>query len=139
MVIMTNTIFRFMGLNNSAIGIVVAFSVNIPRSIESLAVGDGVPVLSSSIIYRLMDDVKEKVISLLPVTIEKKVTGEANVIQLFDIHLKGKKTMKVAGCRVTNGVLEKSKMARLVRGGEMLHEGRSRMCWHRRNRLTLGY
>lgn len=102
----------------------MAFSVNVPRSIESIAVGNGVPILSSTIIYRLMEDVKEKVIDLLPITVEKKVTGEANVLQIFDIHLKGKKMMKVAGCRVTNGVVEKSKMARLVRGGETIHEGK---------------
>ena len=107
------------------LGVVVAFSVNTPRPIESLAVGSGVPILSSTIIYRLMDDVKERVIALLPVTMEKKVTGEANVLQLFDIHLKGKKIMKVAGCRITNGLVEKNKMARLVRGGETIHEGMS--------------
>lgn len=70
-----------------------------------------------------MDAVKSLVIALLPPIIEKRVTGEANVLQLFDIHLKGKKIKKVAGCRVTNGLVEKSRLARVVREGEVIHEG----------------
>lgn len=53
------------------IGIVVAF-------IENIAAGQGVSTLKSSIIYQLMDLVKERVIALLPKIVEKKVTGEAN-------------------------------------------------------------
>ena len=101
----------------------MAFAVNIPRSIENIAAGQGVSTLKSSIIYQLMDLVKERVIALLPKIVEKKVTGEANVIQLFDITVKGKKTTKVAGCRVINGTIEKSKMARVIRKGETVYEG----------------
>ncbi len=70
-----------------------------------------------------MDDVTARVIELLPPIIEKRVTGEAAVLQLFDIHLKGKKITQIGGCRVTTGVVEKSKLARVVRDGEVVHEG----------------
>ncbi|KAJ3526087.1 hypothetical protein NM688_g8302 [Phlebia brevispora] len=105
-------------------GIVVAFSVNIPRSIEALAVEKGVSSLKSSIIYELMDLVKARVIDLLPKVVEKKITGEADVLQLFEISLKAKKTMKVAGCRIINGIIEKNKMARVIRNGESVYEGK---------------
>lgn len=72
-----------------------------------------------------MDEVKGRVIDLLPPVIEKRVSGEATVLQLFDIHLKGKQTKKVAGCRVTNGVVDKNKLARVVRDGTTIHEGMS--------------
>lgn len=98
--------------------------MNIPRPIESIAIGLGVPSLKSDIIYQLMDLVKKRVINLLPPIIEKKVTGEADVLQIFEISLKAKKTMKVAGCRVINGIMEKNKMARVVRKGEPIHEGK---------------
>ena len=62
-------------------------------------------------------------IQLLPPIIETKVTGEANVLQLFDIGLKSRQTIKVAGCRITNGVVEKSKHARVVRNRETIFEG----------------
>lgn len=105
-------------------GMVVGFSVIIPRPVQTTAASQQVTLLSSSIIYRLMDEVKERVIDLLPPVIEKRVSGEATVLQLFDIHLKGKQTKKVAGCRVINGVVDKNKLARVVRDGTTIHEGR---------------
>lgn len=79
--------------------------------------------MESNVIYRLMDEVKAGVIDLLPRVIEKRVTGEAAVLQIFEIHLKAKQTMKVAGCRVTNGLVEKNKKARVLRNGETVHDG----------------
>lgn len=70
-----------------------------------------------------MDEVRDRVTALLPCTYETKVTGEATVLQLFDIHLKGKTTKKIAGCRVSNGTIEKSKGARVVRNGQVIHNG----------------
>lgn len=104
-------------------GIVIAFSVKVPRPVEAEAHAQNVPILSSSVIYKLMDDVTTRVIGLLPPIVEKRVTGEATVLQLFDIHLKGKKTTQVGGCRVTDGVVEKNKLARVVRNGEIVFEG----------------
>ena len=72
-----------------------------------------------------MDEVKDRVIGLLPVITETKVTGEATVLQLFDIHLKAKQIKKVAGCRVVNGTVDKSKFARVIRNGVNVHEGTS--------------
>lgn len=102
----------------------MAFSVAVPRPVQAEAASQQVRVISSSIIYRLMDDVKARVIALLPPVIERRVTGEANVLQLFDIHLPGRKILKVAGCRVSNGVVEKNKFARVVRDGETIHDGK---------------
>ncbi|KAJ8517311.1 hypothetical protein ONZ45_g5482 [Pleurotus djamor] len=104
-------------------GIIVGFNVTTPRPIEALAAQNAVPILSSGIIYRLMDQVKDRVISLLPPIIESKVTGEATVLQLFDIHLKAKVIKKVAGCRVVNGIVERSKNARVIRDGVTVHDG----------------
>jgi translation initiation factor IF-2 len=69
-----------------------------------------------------MDDIKGRVIALLPVIIETRVTGEATVLQLFDIHLKAKQIKKVAGCRVVNGIVDKSKLARVIRNGVKVHD-----------------
>ncbi|KAF8841351.1 initiation factor 2 [Paxillus ammoniavirescens] len=107
----------------AAQAMIVAFSVSVPRSVQASASQNHVPIYSSDIIYRVMDDVQDRVISLLPCTYQTKVTGEASVLQLFDIHMKGKLTKKIAGCRVTNGMVERSSMARVTREGKILHEG----------------
>lgn len=70
-----------------------------------------------------MDDVRKAVAALLPPIIETRVTGEATVLQLFDIQGKAKQIKKVAGCRVTNGAIEKSKKVRVVRDGQTIYEG----------------
>ena len=102
---------------------IVAFSVNVPRPIHSLAASQQVKILSSDVIYRLMDDVKAQVVALLPPIIEHRVLGEATVLQLFDITMKGRQATKVAGCRVTYGSVEKNKRARVLRDGKVIHEG----------------
>lgn len=101
----------------------MAFTVSTPRPVEVLAKQNSVPLVSSKIIYSLIDDIRSRVIQLLPPIIETKVTGEANVLQLFDIVLKSKQAMKVAGCRITNGVVEKTKHVRVVRNRETIFEG----------------
>ena len=105
------------------LGMIVAFSVNIPRSVERIAASNVVALYSSTIIYRVMEEVRKRVIDLLPVVVEKKVVGEAEVLQLFDISIKTKKMMQVGGCRVTNGVVEKSSRGRVLRNGKIIHEG----------------
>jgi translation initiation factor IF-2 len=102
---------------------VVAFGVNAPRSIAQIALSQDVPIINSNIIYRVMETIREKVAELLPPIIEFKVVGEANVQASFNIDLKGRKTLKVAGCRVTNGTLEKNKSVRLIRNGAILYDG----------------
>ncbi|KAL4258479.1 TRAFAC class translation factor GTPase superfamily protein [Pleurotus pulmonarius] len=104
-------------------GIVVGFSVTTPRAMEMLAAQNQVSILSSGIIYRLMDEVKSRLVALLPPVLESKVIGEATVLQLFDIHLKAKTIKKVAGCRVVNGIIEKSRNARVIRDGVTIHDG----------------
>lgn len=101
----------------------VAFSVSTPRSVESVANQNHVPMMSSNVIYTLIDQVRARVINLLPPIFETKVTGEATVLQLFDIQLKAKQTRKVAGCRVINGIVDKSKIVRVVRDRATVFEG----------------
>ncbi|KAJ7090291.1 P-loop containing nucleoside triphosphate hydrolase protein [Mycena belliarum] len=104
-------------------GTIVGFSVLSNRTVDSLAGQHNVPIITSDIIYRLMEDVKARVIKMLPVIIESRVIGEAKVLQIFDIQVKGKQTKKVAGSRVINGLIEKNKLARVMRGGDIVHEG----------------
>ena len=102
---------------------IVGFSVSASRAVETLAAQDSVPIIRNDIIYRLMEEVKARVIGLLPVTVESRVIGEAKVLQLFDISVKGKQSKTVAGSRVINGIIEKNKPARVMRSGTVVYEG----------------
>ena len=117
------TAFTIQHLIHICLATIIGFSVTASRSIKNNATQNGIPVYTSDIIYRLVDDVRERVTALLPVVLETKVTGEATILQLFDINLKQKQTMKIAGCRVTNGVVEKQKFIRILRNGNIVYDG----------------
>jgi len=120
----------------AAQGTIVAFTVSSPRSVEVLAKQHSVPLVSSKVIYSLIDDIRSRVVQLLPPILETKVTGEANVSQVFEIRLKSKKMVKVAGCRVTNGIVDKSKHVRVVRDRETIFEGHLDTFKHHKKDIT---
>jgi translation initiation factor IF-2 len=76
----------------------------------------------------VIDEVRTRVTDLLPKEYGKKITGEASVLQIFDIHLSGKRIKKVAGCRVTNGLVEKSKTVQVLRDDKIIFEGVHILC-----------
>ncbi|KAH9079440.1 translation initiation factor IF-2 [Lactarius deliciosus] len=103
---------------------IIAFAVPVPRSAVAAAAAQSIPIVSSKIIYQVIEDVRQRVANLLPTVYEKRVSGEAAVLQIFDIKLTGGRTKTIAGCRVTKGIVEKSKKVQVVRNGEVVHEGR---------------
>jgi len=106
----------------SASAMIVAFSVGVPRAVRASATQNHVPIYTSDIIYRVIDDVRDRVISLLPCTYDIKVTGEATVLQLFEIQIKGS-YKKIAGCRVTHGIVQRSSSVRVLREEKVVYEG----------------
>ncbi|KLO14176.1 initiation factor 2 [Schizopora paradoxa] len=104
-------------------GMIVAFAVPVSRLADQAAAQNGVNIYSEKIIYRVLDEVKERVIDLLPKITETRVTGEATVQQMFDIHGKGRTITRVAGCRVGNGTIHKEHRAKVFRSGVLLHDG----------------
>jgi translation initiation factor IF-2 len=115
---------------------IVAFSVPVPRSTTVAAGMHNVPVFSSKIIYQVVEDIRERVTSLLPTLYEKRISGEASVLQTFDIKLDGRRTKTIAGCRVTKGIVEKNKKVQVVRDGEVIHEGRLDTFRHMKTDIT---
>jgi translation initiation factor IF-2 len=103
---------------------VVAFNVKTPKNVEVEAAAHKISLISSPIIYRLMEDVRAQVIELLPTIRETKVTGEATILQLFDINVRNNVTKKIAGCRGRNGTLLKNQHIRVMRQGVCMHEGK---------------
>jgi translation initiation factor IF-2 len=55
---------------------------------------------------------------------EKHVTGEATILKMFQIHIKGKEFKLVAGCRVTNGTIFKNQKVRILRNDNQIWEGK---------------
>ncbi|KAH9966697.1 initiation factor 2 [Russula dissimulans] len=115
---------------------IIAFSVPVPRSAIMTAGVHNIPIFSSKVIYQVIEDVRQRVANLLPTMYEKRISGEASVLQIFDIKLSGGRTKTIAGCRVTKGVVDKSKKAQVVRNGEVVHEGRLETLRHLKTDIT---
>jgi hypothetical protein len=109
---------------------IIGFSVKAPKSVQSHAAKSNVPIHLESVIYRLIETVRAKVAALLPPVIETRVLGEATVLQMFSIAVKGKESASIAGCRVSNGVIGRHDLVRVLRGDEreVVFEGESRHC-----------
>ncbi|KAL2880871.1 translation initiation factor IF-2 [Colletotrichum sp. CLE4] len=108
-----------------ASGSVIAnFSSTIPGHIKAMAEQKGVRIIDHSVIYHLADDVKQVMSETLPDKVSSKVVGEADILQIFPINIKGRKYKNIAGCKVRNGSVTRSTMARVLRGGEKIFEGK---------------
>lgn len=102
---------------------IICFNVGIEQNIRRQAQAAGVGIIEQTIIYKLTDAVKGVLEDYLEPIVTKKVTGEAEIAQIFDINVRGRKTMPVAGCRVRNGVVEKNKKVIVRREGEVVFDG----------------
>ncbi|KAK8861396.1 translation initiation factor IF-2 [Kwoniella newhampshirensis] len=105
---------------------IIGFNVSASRQIQTLAKSAHVPLQLESVIYRLIDQVRTRVAALLPPKIEYSVKGEASVLQLFSINIKRKQAITIAGCRVGNGVINRTEGVRVLRGEgrEVVYEGK---------------
>lgn len=109
--------------------IIYAFSVNLPKSVPK-----STKIKEVNIIYRLVDDLKEAINEKLPSLPEDEIVGEANVLQLFKV-TEHKKEVPVLGCRCTKGILKKNLKFRIVRQGEVVHEGELSSMRHLKNEV----
>jgi len=90
---------------------ILGFNVRATSQARQLAEREGVEIRYYSIIYDLLDDVKGVMSGLLAPEQRETFLGNARVLQVFDITRVG----KVAGCRVTEGVVRRGARVRIVR------------------------
>ncbi|WFC97911.1 translation initiation factor IF-2 [Malassezia yamatoensis] len=111
-------------------GQVLGFNVKASKNVQTTAarLQPHVKVHCDDVIYRLMEYVAKEVAALLPPRQELRVQGEAQVAQLFQIKGSGNKNAKhIAGCRVTNGVVNRAYEVRVLRGEDRKEVFRGRL------------
>lgn len=98
---------------------IIAFNVRASRQARDAAEAAGVEIRYYSIIYDLIDDVKSAMSGLLSPERRETFLGYAEILEVFNITKLG----KVAGCRVTEGKVERGTGVRLLRDNVVIHEG----------------
>ncbi|MCH9809209.1 MAG: translation initiation factor IF-2 [Alphaproteobacteria bacterium] len=106
-------------LANASNAVIVGFNVRANVQAKQAAEAQGVEIRYYNIIYDLVDDIKAAMSGLLEPTIRENFLGNAEVLQVFNITKVG----KVAGCRVTEGKVERGAKVRLIRDSVVIHEG----------------
>ena len=90
---------------------ILGFNVRASKQARELADREGVEIRYYSIIYDLLDDMKGVLSGMLAPIQRETWLGNAKVLQVFDISKVG----KIAGCRVSEGVVRKGARVRIVR------------------------
>lgn len=102
---------------------IYGFNVSLPEKLKALCKSSKVDYVLTNIIYRMIEAMKKDIENKLPPNQVEEVTGEANVLAVFNIS-EGKKKIPVAGSRCVKGTLTKSCMFRLIRDEEVLFDGK---------------
>ena len=100
-----------VNLAKSAGAPILGFNVRASKQARELAEREGVEIRYYSIIYDLLDDIKGVLSGMLAPLQRETFLGNAKVLQTFDITKVG----RVAGCRVTEGVVRKGARVRIIR------------------------
>lgn len=98
---------------------ILAFNVRANRQAKDLAEREGVEIRYYSIIYELLDDVKGVLEGMLAPERKETFIGYAEVLEVFHIHKLG----NIAGCKITEGKVERGAGVRLLRDDVVIHEG----------------
>jgi translation initiation factor IF-2 len=99
---------------------IIGFSVRANKEAAAAAKRNGIEIRYYNIIYDLVDDIKKAMSGLLAPTLRETMLGNAQILEVFNISKVG----KVAGCRVTDGTVERGANVRLIRDNVVVHEGK---------------
>ncbi|MFN6941375.1 MAG: translation initiation factor IF-2, partial [Parvibaculum sp.] len=99
---------------------IIGFNVRANAQAREAARQDGVEIRYYSVIYDLVDDIKAALSGMLSPELRETFLGNAEILEVFNISKVG----KVAGCRVTEGVVRRGSHVRLIRDDVVIHEGK---------------
>jgi translation initiation factor IF-2 len=106
-------------LASASQAVVIGFNVRPERSAKELADREGIDVRLYTVIYHLTEDIQKAMVGLLKPTYREEDLGHAEVRQVFKVSKVG----TIAGCMVTDGVIQRSAKARLLRDNVVVWEG----------------
>jgi translation initiation factor IF-2 len=106
-------------LANASNGLIIGFNVRANPQARELARRDNVDIRYYSIIYDVIDDMKQLMSGMLAPEVRETQLGYAEIRQVFNVSKAG----KVAGCMVTEGEVRRGSKVRLLRDDVVIHEG----------------
>jgi translation initiation factor IF-2 len=105
-------------LASASDAILIGFNTKVEAKAQPVVKREGVQVKLFSIIYELIDQVKEAMLGMLAPETREKVVGHAKILQVFRLS-----SGKVGGCTVTDGRIVRRARARVLRDGVPIYDG----------------
>src|SRR5436309_7078706 len=99
---------------------IIGFNVRAHKEAREAAERTGIEIRYYNIIYNLVDDVKKAMSGMLTPERRETMLGNAQILEIFLVSKVG----KIAGCRVTDGKVERGANVRLIRDNVVIHEGK---------------
>jgi translation initiation factor IF-2 len=100
--------------------VIIGFNVRANKEAREAAERAGIEIRYYNIIYNLVDDVKQAMSGLLAPSLRETLLGNAQILEIFKVSKVG----SIAGCRVTDGTVERGANVRLLRDNVVIHEGK---------------
>ncbi len=123
---------RDIVLASASHAIILGYNIKPQQNILDLAKKEQVEIRTYDVIYQLMDDIKKAMVGLLDPVIKEIYLGRAQIKRVFHIPRAG----EVAGCLVSDGKITRNADVRLIRGEEVIYEGRISSLKHLKNNVT---
>ena len=118
-----------VSLARASNAVLIAFNVKPSKEAKKMAEQNKVEIKNFNIIYEVLDFIKSKLSGMLKPSIEEKVTGSAEVMEIFKVSKFG----KVAGSKVIEGEIALNSNARLIRDGNIVYTGKISSIYREKN------
>ena len=109
-----------VSLAEASQAIIIGFNVRPMAPVRNEAQVKGVEIRLYNIIYKVLEDIEAALKGMLAPVYEEVVTGQAEVRSIFKLSKVG----TIAGCYVTDGVIERNSLVRILRNGVVVFEGK---------------
>ena len=109
-----------VALANSSKGFIVGFNVRAIPKARDMAKRDGIDIKYYSIIYELIEDIKNLLSGLLKPELKENITGNVEIREVFSISKIG----NIAGCFVKEGIISRNSQVRILRDNVVVHTGK---------------
>lgn len=119
-------------LASASSAIVIGFTIGAETSAERLALRLGVEIRHYNIIYQLIDDIELALHGMLEPVYTDVVFGTAEIREVFS----SRRGVQIAGCRVTEGHINRGSDVRVSRNGKIIHEATITTLRHFRDEVT---
>jgi translation initiation factor IF-2 len=119
-------------LASASNAIILGYNTKANQKIQDMAKEENVEIRSYNVIYQLTKDVKDALSGLLEPVQKEVYLGRAEIKRIFRVPKVG----SIAGCLVTDGLISRNAQVRIIRGEEVVHQGKISSLKHIKENVT---